>query len=290
MDEELRLKICREAYAVQMLAKAGAEADERLRRAFATVRREAFLGPPPWAMRSADGYLPVLGRDPAVVYQDVLFALQADRGVNNGSPALHAGAIHALGISEGDVVAHIGAGSGYYTAILAEMTGPAGRVTAVEYDEDLARIAAGNLEHYCGVTVVNGDGWQWPKEDADVVYVNFAAPRPSSPWIDRLKPGGRLIFPLGVVAEDRLGRPLGYAAQSAFLLVCRQAEGFSARFLGPTNFVWSEGGMAAGAENRRRLEDAFRTVGPRWVESLRWKTPSRGGEWYSEEDWGLGYK
>ena len=38
----------------------------------------------------------------------------------------------------GDHVVHIGIGTGYYTAILAELVGPTGRVTAIEYDASLA--------------------------------------------------------------------------------------------------------------------------------------------------------
>jgi protein-L-isoaspartate(D-aspartate) O-methyltransferase len=63
--------------------------------------------------------------------------LAADRGVNNGSPSLHAKMLNDLAVEPGQHIAHIGAGTGYYTAMLAELTGAAGRVTAIEFDPAL---------------------------------------------------------------------------------------------------------------------------------------------------------
>jgi protein-L-isoaspartate(D-aspartate) O-methyltransferase len=76
-----------------------------------------------------------------VVYQDMLFALASQRGVNNGSPSLHARCLHALSLREGERVAHIGAGTGYYTALIAHLVGAEGHVLAVEFDPALADLA-----------------------------------------------------------------------------------------------------------------------------------------------------
>jgi protein-L-isoaspartate(D-aspartate) O-methyltransferase len=91
---------------------------------------------------------------------------------------------------------HVGADVGYYTAILAELVGVAGRVTAIEFDAELAARATANLAQTPHVRVVHGDGTRIAFEPADVIYVNAGATRPADAWLDRLKEGGRLILPL----------------------------------------------------------------------------------------------
>jgi protein-L-isoaspartate(D-aspartate) O-methyltransferase len=86
-------------------------------------------------------------RDPAFLYQDVVVALEEERGINNGQPALHALCLAALSVKEGESVVHIGAGAGYYTAVLAELTGVTGKVFAYESAQSLAQSATRNLAH-----------------------------------------------------------------------------------------------------------------------------------------------
>lgn len=132
--DEADLAIVRRAFARQMMAIAGVQ-DERVERAFASVRRENFLGTEPWQFVMWKQQLTLPQNDPASIYQDVAIALAPQRGVNNGSPSLHAKMLHDLAVEPGQHVAHIGAGGGYYTAMLAELVEPSGRVTAFEYDE-----------------------------------------------------------------------------------------------------------------------------------------------------------
>ena len=96
----------------------------------------------------------------------------------------------------GEHVVHIGAGVGYYTAILAHMVGESGRVTAVEFDSGLAVRLAANFSGHPNVRSLQGDGAQIEFDPADVIYVNAGATRPSDIWLDRLNDGGRLILPL----------------------------------------------------------------------------------------------
>ncbi len=112
--------------------------------AFARVRREEFLGPPPWQV----GHSP--SRNPPVpfsakltealedIYQDVVVAIDPVRQINNGQPSLHAQWLEAMSPQPGESVLHIGCGTGYYTAILAELVGTSGRVVAYEIEPDLA--------------------------------------------------------------------------------------------------------------------------------------------------------
>src|SRR3984893_2223492 len=116
------------------------------------------------------------------------------RNLSNGQPSLHAALIAAAAPQPGEHVLHIGVG--YYTAILAELVGATGRVTAIEYDAELAARATANLAQTPHVRVVHGDGTRIAFEPADVIYVNAGATRPADAWLDRLKEGGRLILPL----------------------------------------------------------------------------------------------
>jgi protein-L-isoaspartate(D-aspartate) O-methyltransferase len=182
------LTIVRRAYARQMLGLAAVRND-RLERVFATVRREDFLGSEPWriAQRPLGLLLPV--NDPVYVYQDAVLALAPDRGVNNGSPSLHAKMLNDLAVEPGQHIAHIGAGAGYYTAILSELTGLSGRVTAVEFDAALAECARVNLADWRNVEVICGDGGSALFESADRIYVNFGVAVP------RRRLGSRLSRP-----------------------------------------------------------------------------------------------
>lgn len=276
----------RRHYAVRMLQKAGVLEDSALASAFSHVRREDFLAPPPWLIQEHGGYREAPSHDVATLYQDVLVALDAPRGVNNGSPSLHALALHSLSPQRGERVVHAGAGTGYYTAILAELVGPQGQILAIEYDTALAARARTCLADRANVRVVCGNAVEWPKEDADIVYVNFAVDRPADPWIERLKPGGRLLFPLGVPVFEGAGKGPEYTAMAGFLLVRREAAGYAARFIEGVSFVWGEGVAQSDWGCHTRLRAAF-ADNWRAVQSLRWKGVPADDEWYTEPDWGL---
>jgi len=82
--------------------------------------------------------------DPANVYHDILIALDEKLGLNNGQPSLWAFLLDRLGVAAGEQVLHLGSGTGYYTAILAELAGAEGRVTAIEVKDD-DRVNAGAI-------------------------------------------------------------------------------------------------------------------------------------------------
>ncbi|MBD8909607.1 protein-L-isoaspartate O-methyltransferase family protein [Methylorubrum zatmanii] len=287
------LATVRRAYAVQMLALAGIGDDPALEDAFATVPREAFLGPPPWQIARPGGYVPLPKADPALAYQDVLFALAPGRGVNNGSPSLHALWLHRAGCAPGSRVVHLGAGTGYYTALIAHLVGATGQVTAVECDGSLADRARANLSHLPNVTVIEGDGARWPQDEADCIYVNFSVERPAPAWLDRLGIGGRLVFPLGIPAPQR-GSGGRHALHGAGLCVRRQGEGaFSVRWLGGAIFVCAEGGtgdLIGSDAEREALKNAFERGGIEFVRSLRWRQrPDPTRSWFTGSGWSLSY-
>src|SRR5262249_39177991 len=199
-----------------------------LERVFATIRREDFLGTDPWRIvRHPPGpALPV--NDPVYVYQDAVLALAPERGVNNGSPSLHARMLNDLAGEPGQHIAHIGAGAGYYTAMLAELTGASGRVTAIELDATLAERARVNLAAWPHVTVICGDGGSALSESVDRIYVNFGVAAPAASWIEQLKLGGKLLFALGAPHPDLRAKFPRHAARGAVFVIDRTANGFAA--------------------------------------------------------------
>src|SRR5262249_54752597 len=146
--------------------------------------------------------------DPVYLYTDDVIGILPERHLNNGQPSLHAALIAEAAPQTGGHVVHVGAGIGYYTAILAELVGPSGSVTAIEFDPALAARVASNFSKFANVQVIQGDGAVMPFDPADVIYINAGATRPAASWLDGLKEGGRLILPLttneGFGARPRL--------------------------------------------------------------------------------------
>jgi protein-L-isoaspartate(D-aspartate) O-methyltransferase len=126
--------------------------------AFAKVPREKFLGPGPWRIPWGQAHWTTEDDDPKHVYHNVLVILDAGRGLNNGQPGFLAFLIDALELKTGEHVAHIGCGTGYYSAILAEVVGKNGRVTAIEIDRKLAARAKRSLSPWRQVSVLAVDG------------------------------------------------------------------------------------------------------------------------------------
>jgi protein-L-isoaspartate(D-aspartate) O-methyltransferase len=207
----------RRAYADAVTQAAGVSSP-RLLAAFATVPRERFLAPPPWTIFRLGDPAPKVTFDPADLYEDALVAIDPARRINNGQPSLHARWLAAVDPRPGDRVVQIGAGTGYYTALLAELVRPAGRVEAYEIEADLAEIARANLRPYADVTVHAASAVGTPLPSADVIYVSASAPAPDPAWLDALAADGRLVMPWEPVAG------LG----GVTLLVRREASGFSA--------------------------------------------------------------
>ena len=212
------LEVERHRYADRLMHGIGGDT-RRLRAAFADIAREDFLGPPPWLLLGNE-----FGRDwcddPVELYQDALVGLDVGRGINNGQPSLHARSLAACDPHDGDTVLHVGAGLGYYSAILAQLVGPTGRVVAYEIEADLAARAAAYLAPWPQVRVRALSGAVPPLPASDVIYVNAGATHPVAAWLDALRVGGRLIFPL--TPDDSTGcmllvtrvSPTAYAARS----------------------------------------------------------------------------
>src|SRR5687767_4275985 len=197
------LDALRRFYARLITTSAGIQ-DSRIVDAFATVERERFLGAGPWQiMVGAEGYMDSETDDPAVLYQDLVVAIVSSKGLNNGEPSLHAKCLGVAAPRPSDVVVHVGAGTGYYTAILAQLAGPRGRVHAYEIDAELAHRASENLAQNANVIVHPKSALDGPLPLADVIYVSAGVTHLPEAWLDALSPGGRLVVPL--TPSERLG-------------------------------------------------------------------------------------
>jgi protein-L-isoaspartate(D-aspartate) O-methyltransferase len=179
----------------RLMATASKSNDPRLERAFAIVPREAFLPPGPWRIWINNSYFETPSADPVYLYQNALVALDVSKRINNGEPFLHATWIGAVAPSSGETICHVGAGTGYYTALLSVLALPGGRVQAFEIDEILAARARKNLEPFEGVTVVRGDATILPMPPSDLIYVNAGVTTPPLSWLQALRPNGRMIIP-----------------------------------------------------------------------------------------------
>jgi len=247
MDRE-GLAALRADYARRTLDKVRVE-DPALEAAFAAVKREDFLGPGPWQVfRFAKGYEPTSDADPARLYTDELFGIVPERGLNNGQPSLHAHLLHAVAPAPGEHIVHIGAGVGYYTAIMAALVGPDGQVTGIEFEPALAARAKANFAAWPTVEILEGDGAVVAFAPADVIYVNAGATRPADAWLDRLKDGGRMILPLTVNRGAGPDGPMTMANVGGVLRVERRGGAYAVRWISQVAIFPCAGNRDAAAE------------------------------------------
>lgn len=125
-----------------------------------------------------------------------------------------------------DKALEVGTGSGYQAAVLAQVVG---QVFTVEYVPALAERAVPRLAAYPNVIVREGDGYGgWPEEAPFDVILVTAAPEEVPPaLIEQLKPGGRLVIPVGATPDTQELR-----------LIEKDAEGgISSNAIIPVRFV-----------------------------------------------------
>ncbi len=154
--------------------------DPRVLAALAAVPRAEFV-PAPWRHAAHDDS-----------------ALPIAHGQTISQPTIVALMTHLLGVKPGDRVLEVGTGSGYQAAVLAAM---GAEVVSVEIIPALAAEARERLARlgYRGVAVHTGDGGLgWPEAAPyDAIIVTAAAPRVPPALVAELRPGGRLVIPVG---------------------------------------------------------------------------------------------
>lgn len=180
--------------------------------ALATVPRESFVGRGPWTVRGeADFFGPprqTPDADARHVYHNYAIAIDQTRQLFNGAPGLLSMLIDRLELKPGSRAIHVGAGTGYYTAVMAQCVGPAGSVVAFEVDEALAAQARDNLASMPWVEVRNADASSAIGERVDGILINAGITHPLDTWIDSLADGGRIVLPLTLAMMGTIGKGL----------------------------------------------------------------------------------
>jgi protein-L-isoaspartate(D-aspartate) O-methyltransferase len=188
-------------------------------------------------------FVPDAFRDEA--WENVALPIAAHQTISQ--PYVVALMTQALRLSGTERVLEIGTGSGYQTAILAELSA---EIISIERHEMLARAARGLLRNfgYINVTIHVGDGSRgWPDgAPYDRIIVTAAAPDLIPAFLNQLVPlGGRLVIPVGAHTEQQL------------IAVERHGQEVREQHLGPVRFVplvGSEGWDVTAAENGHRRQ------------------------------------
>jgi protein-L-isoaspartate(D-aspartate) O-methyltransferase len=156
-------------------------------------------------------------------------------GQTISQPYIVAFMLESLGLEPNSKVLEVGTGSGYQTALLAELSG---HVTSIERIPGLAQEAQSTLPRlgYGNVNIIVGDGSQGLPDAApyDAIIVAAAAPRVPPALFEQLAENGRMVIPVGLPDAQELqlvrklnGRPMIQRLEGCRFVPLIGAQGYT---------------------------------------------------------------
>lgn len=171
---------------------------------------------------SRDFFVPEEFKDHA--WEDQALSIGLEQTISR--PSTVARMLAAVQPTKRDTVLEVGTGTGYQTALLAEM---ARFVFSIERLHDLGSAAAERLKALgysnFSINIFDG-GYGWPKfAPYDCIVVACASPKPPRALLEQLKEGGRMVMPVGMGRQQRL------------MFITRDEKGFLYTHLDKVTFV-----------------------------------------------------
>jgi protein-L-isoaspartate(D-aspartate) O-methyltransferase len=185
----------------ELLASMRGRISARVILAMTSVPRELFV---PERLRSR-------------AYNDIPLPIGYEQTIS--APHMVAIMCDLLDLQEGMSVLEVGGGSGYHAAVMADLVGAQGHIFSMERHPELVAAARKSLNQagINNVTMIEGDGSIGLLERApfDRISVAATAPRVPEPLKQQLKPGGKMVIPVGTAFQELVlvTRKNGFAAE-----------------------------------------------------------------------------
>ncbi|KAK1683733.1 hypothetical protein QYE76_044581 [Lolium multiflorum] len=179
---------------VEYLKQYGAVTTDQVAEVMETIDRALFV---------PKGFTPYIDSPMPIGYNATISA-----------PHMHATCLELLKdrLQPGMRALDVGSGSGYLTACFAMMVGPEGRAVGIEHIPELVVASTENVERSAAAPLLKDGSLSFHVSDGrlgwpdvapyDAIHVGAAAPEIPQPLLEQLKPGGRMVIPVGTYSQD----------------------------------------------------------------------------------------